>query len=85
MLTVFPIQTKEEQKMLCDICGVAFIENAFAYKADRFRFAAFHTVTTEGDLLCRTAIKCNLIGGDDDLSFLRKIQAMRGNVPGENA
>ncbi len=34
MLTVLPIQSKETQKELCFLCGVEFIENAFAYRAD---------------------------------------------------
>lgn len=33
MLTVLPIQSKDEQKNLCEICGVEFIPNAFAYNA----------------------------------------------------
>ena len=34
MLTVLPIQSKETQKELCIKCGVEYIENAFAYRAD---------------------------------------------------
>ena len=34
MLTVLPIQSKDEQKELCEKCNVEFIENAFAYRAD---------------------------------------------------
>lgn len=34
MLTVLPIQSKKEQEELCIICGVDFLENAFAYRAD---------------------------------------------------
>ena len=34
MLTVLPIQSKDEQRELCEICGVEFLENAFAYRAD---------------------------------------------------
>ena len=34
MLTVLPIQSKDEQKELCQVCGVEFLENAFAYRAD---------------------------------------------------
>lgn len=34
MLTVLPIQSKDEQKELCSVCGIEFIEDAFAYRAD---------------------------------------------------
>ena len=34
MLTVLPIQSKDTQKELCDICGVTYNENAFSYRAD---------------------------------------------------
>ena len=34
MLTVLPIQSKETQKELCEICGVTYNENSFAYRAD---------------------------------------------------
>ena len=34
MLTVLPIQSKDEQKELCSVCGIEFLENAFAYRAD---------------------------------------------------
>ena len=34
MLTVLPIQSKDTQKELCEICGVTYNENAFAYRAD---------------------------------------------------
>ncbi|MBQ8546661.1 MAG: hypothetical protein IJ437_06960 [Clostridia bacterium] len=34
MLTVVPIQSKEEQKELCQICGADFDVEAFAYRAD---------------------------------------------------
>lgn len=49
MLTVLPIQTKEEQKELCEICGVEFIENAFAYKADDNGFIGICQFTFEND------------------------------------
>ncbi len=49
MLTVLPIQTKDEQKKLCDICGVEFIENAFAYKADDNGFIGICQFTFEND------------------------------------
>ena len=49
MLTVFPIQTKDEQKELCEICGVEFIENAFAYKADDNGFIGICQFTFEND------------------------------------
>ena len=38
MLTVLPIQSKDTQKELCTFCGVDFIENAFAYRADDGEF-----------------------------------------------
>jgi hypothetical protein len=34
MLTVLPIQSKDTQRELCEICGVTYNENAFAYRAD---------------------------------------------------
>ena len=49
MLTVFPIQTKDEQKELCEICGVEFIENAFAYKADDNGFIGICQFTFENN------------------------------------
>lgn len=49
MLTVFPIQTKEEQKALCDVCGIDFIENAFAYKADDNGFIGICQFTFENN------------------------------------
>lgn len=38
MLTVLPIQTKEMQRELCTECGVEFLEDAFAYRADDEKF-----------------------------------------------
>ena len=49
MLTVLPIQSKDEQKILCDICGIDFIENAFAYKADDNGFIGVCQFTFEND------------------------------------
>ena len=34
MLTVFPIQSKDTQKELCEICNVKFNIASFAYRAD---------------------------------------------------
>ncbi len=34
MLTVLPIQSKETQRELCEICCASYNENAFAYRAD---------------------------------------------------
>ena len=34
MLTVLPIQSKDEQKELCQICKVDYDADAFAYRAD---------------------------------------------------
>lgn len=34
MLTVFPIQSKETQKELCEICNVKYNIASFAYRAD---------------------------------------------------
>lgn len=34
MLTVIPIQSKETQRELCELCGVEFDEGSFAYRAD---------------------------------------------------
>ena len=49
MLTVLPIQTKDEQKDLCTKCNVEFIENAFAYKADDNGFIGICQFTFEND------------------------------------
>ena len=49
MLTVLPIQSKEEQAELCTICGVEFIENAFAYRADDGDFIGICQFTFEKD------------------------------------
>ncbi len=34
MLTVMPIQSKDEQRELCKVCGVEYDMEAFAYRAD---------------------------------------------------
>lgn len=34
MLKVLPIQSKETQKELCELCDVEYNQNAFAYRAD---------------------------------------------------
>ena len=34
MLTVLPIQSKQEQMELCSICNVTYNQESFAYKAD---------------------------------------------------
>lgn len=34
MLTVLPIQDKNVQKELCELCGIEFNLNSFAYRAD---------------------------------------------------
>ena len=34
MLTVLPIQSKDEQKELCALCGVEYDVEAFCYRAD---------------------------------------------------
>ena len=34
MLTVLPIQSKETQKELCELCGVTYNQESFAYRAD---------------------------------------------------
>lgn len=49
MLTVLPIQSKKEQEKLCNICGVEFIENAFAYRADDGDFIGICQFTFEND------------------------------------
>lgn len=49
MLTVLPIQSKDEQKELCQKCGVDFIENAFAYKANDNGFIGICQFTFEND------------------------------------
>ena len=49
MLTVLPIQTKEEQKELCSACGVEFLENAFAYRADDGGFIGICQFTFENN------------------------------------
>lgn len=33
MITVTPIQQKEEQRTLCALCGIPFLEEALAYRA----------------------------------------------------
>ena len=50
MLTVLPIQSKDEQRELCQLCGVDFIENAFAYKADDNGFIGVCQFTFENDI-----------------------------------
>ena len=49
MLTVFPIQSKQEQAELCTLCGVNFIENAFAYRADDGDFIGICQFTFENN------------------------------------
>ncbi len=49
MLTVLPIQSKEEQRELCVQCGVAFLENAFAYRADDGNFIGICQFTFENN------------------------------------
>ncbi len=47
MLTVLPIQSKDEQKELCQICGVEFDEEAFCYRADDGDFIGICQFTFE--------------------------------------
>ena len=49
MLTVLPIQTKDEQKELCNTCGVDFLLNAFAYRADDNGFIGICQFTFENN------------------------------------
>ena len=49
MLTVLPIQSKKEQEELCSICGIDFIEKAFAYRADDNGFIGLCQFTFEND------------------------------------
>lgn len=49
MLTVLPIQSKKEQEELCNICGIEYIENAFAYRADDGDFIGICQFTFEND------------------------------------
>ena len=49
MLTVLPIQSKDEQKELCEKCGINFIPNAFAYRADDESFIGVCQFTFEND------------------------------------
>lgn len=49
MLTVLPIQSKDEQRELCQTCGIEFIENAFAYRADDGGFIGICQFTFEND------------------------------------
>ena len=49
MLTVLPIQTKDEQKELCELCGADFLENAFAYRADDNGFIGICQFTFENN------------------------------------
>lgn len=65
MLTVLPIQSKDEQKMLCEKCNAEFIERAFAYKADDNGFIGICQFTFENDtgyikhLICPDGITDN--------------------------
>ena len=47
MLTVLPIQSKKEQEELCSVCGVEYLENAFAYRADDGDFIGICQFTFE--------------------------------------
>lgn len=49
MLTVLPIQSKDEQRELCALCNVNFIENAFAYRADDGDFIGICQFTFENN------------------------------------
>lgn len=49
MLTVLPIQSKNEQKDLCKICNIEFLEHAFAYRADDGDFIGICQFTFEND------------------------------------
>ena len=49
MLTVLPIQTKDEQRELCEACNVEFIERAFAYKANDNGFIGICQFTFENN------------------------------------
>ena len=49
MLTVLPIQSKKEQEELCSLCGINFIQNAFAYRADDGAFIGVCQFTFEND------------------------------------
>ena len=49
MLTVLPIQSKEEQKHLCSVCDIEFLEIAFAYRADDGDFIGVCQFTFEND------------------------------------
>ncbi|MBQ7788758.1 MAG: hypothetical protein IJ398_03795 [Clostridia bacterium] len=49
MLTVLPIQSKDEQRELCQICGVEYNADAFAYKADDGDFIGVCQFTFKND------------------------------------
>ncbi len=49
MLTVLPIQYQNEQEELCKICGIEFMEGAFAYRADDGDFIGICQFTFEND------------------------------------
>ncbi len=50
MLTVLPIQSKDEQKELCEKCGVEYDIEAFAYRADDGDFIGICQFCFEGDV-----------------------------------
>lgn len=49
MLTVLPIQSKEMQRELCEACGIEFILDAFAYRADDEKFIGICQFTFKGE------------------------------------
>ena len=49
MLTVLPIQDKNIQKELCELCGIEFDMNSFAYRADDGDFLGVCQFSFTGD------------------------------------
>lgn len=50
MLTVLPIQSKEEQEKLCKLCGVSYDIDSFCYRADDGDFIGICQFKFEGNV-----------------------------------
>ena len=51
MLKVLPIQSKDVQKELCELCNATYYVNSFAYRADDEIFIGFQTELFVGERL----------------------------------
>ncbi|MBQ7760571.1 MAG: hypothetical protein IJ400_00815 [Clostridia bacterium] len=49
MLTVLPIQSKDEQRELCQLCSVEYLIEGFCYRADDGDFIGICQFTFDGD------------------------------------